>query len=161
MYTLEYAIQMELDGRKYYLEQAQKNQDNALSKVFNLLAESEKEHAELLRKRLNEEEYALHEDSSTSKIKTLFHGLGDYKASDVRDTTQLDVYRFATDIEEKSIVLYKGMLEKADNDKDKELFEFLLKEENQHLILFDELVKMLTRPEEWVESAEFGLREDY
>ena len=87
--------------------------------------------------------------------------MGDYKASDVRDTTQLDVYRFATDIEEKSIVLYKGMLEKADNDKDKELFEFLLKEENQHLILFDELVKMLTRPEEWVESAEFGLREDY
>ena len=73
MNTLEYAIQMELDGRKYYLEQAQKNQDNALSKVFNLLAESEKEHAELLRKRLNEEEYALHEDSSTSKIKTLFH----------------------------------------------------------------------------------------
>jgi rubrerythrin len=53
------------------------------------------------------------------------------------------------------------MLKASDNDKDKELFEFLLREERKHLTLFDELVKMLTRPEEWVESAEFGLREDY
>ena len=27
--------------------------------------------------------------------------------------------------------------------------------------LFDKLVEMLTRPDEWVESPEFGLREDY
>lgn len=161
MNTLEFAIQMEIDGRKYYLEQAKKNQDNDLSKIFNLLADSEKEHEELLRKRLKNEEYTLKEDGSISKIKSVFHGLKDYEASDIRNTTQLDVYRLAVDIEEKSIELYQGMLKTADNDKDKELFEFLLKEENQHLALFDELVKMLTRPEEWVESAEFGLREDY
>jgi rubrerythrin len=161
MSNLEFAIQMEIEGRQYYLEQAKKNQDNALNKVFNLLANSEKEHEELLGKRLNKEEYTLKEDDSTAKIKTLFHELKDYKASDIRSTTQLDVYRFAVDIEEKSIELYRDMLKDADNDQDKLLFEFLLKEENQHLILFAELVKMLTRPEEWVEDAEFGLREEY
>lgn len=161
MNKLEFAINMEMEGRQYYLDQAKKNQDNPLNKIFIILADSEKEHEELLRRRLNKEEYTLKEDDSAKDLKTIFHGLKDYEASDIRNTTQLDVYRLAVDIEEKSIELYQSMLEEADNDKDKQLFEFLLKEEKQHLLLFDELVKMLTRPEEWVESAEFGLREDY
>ena len=162
MRTLEYAIQMEMDGRQYYLEQAEKNQDKpALNKVFVILADSEKEHEKLLRKRLNNEEYTLNKDESTQIIKTVFHELKDYMASDIRNTTQLDVYRLAVEIEEKSIGLYREMLNEATEDQDKQLFEFLIGEEDKHLILFDELVKMLTRPEEWVESAEFGLREDY
>ena len=161
MQLLEFAIQMENEGRQYYLDQAEKNRDNALNRIFLLLAEAEKEHEDLLRKRLYKEDYTLNEDGSTSKVKTIFDDLKDYKVNDFRSTTQLDVYRLAVDIEEKSIDLYRKMLEESDNDKDKKLFEFLLKEENQHLILFDELVKMLNRPEEWVEAAEFGLREDY
>lgn len=160
MNNLEFAIQMEIEGQEYYLDQAEKNKNNDLNRVFLLLAEAEKEHATLLRKRLNKEDYTL-KDTNISEIKSVFHGLKDYKASDVRETTQLDVYRLAVDIEEKSIKLYQDMLKEATNDKDKELFDFLLEEENQHQIMFDELVKMVNRPEEWVESAEFGLREDY
>lgn len=40
--TLELAIQLEIEGQKYYLEQANKNKDNELFKVFNLLADAEK-----------------------------------------------------------------------------------------------------------------------
>ncbi len=160
MNNLEFAIKMELDGQKYYLEQANKNKGNNIEKVFLLLAEAEKEHAALLSKRLKEEDYIL-DATNLTEIKSVFHGLKDYKASDVRKTTQLDVYRLAVDIEEKSIELYKEMLDEASSDKDKELFNFLLEEENQHLLMFEELQKMLTRPEEWVESAEFGVREDY
>lgn len=161
MSTLEYAIQMEMEGRRYYLEQAEKNKDDAaLNKVLNLLADSEKEHEKLLRKRLNKEEYTLSK-ADNNLVKTVFNGLKDYEASEYRSTTQLDVYRLAVDIEEKSIDHYQEMLKEAEDEKDKELFEFLLTEEKQHLLLFEELVKMLTRPEEWVESAEFGVREDY
>lgn len=161
MNNLEFAIKMENEGRQYYLEQAYKNQNKALNKVFNILADSEKEHEELLLKRLNNEEYTLKEEVSIEEINSVFHELKDYESNTKINTTQLDVYRFAVDIEEKSIDLYKELLEEADNDSDKALFEFLLKQENQHLLLFDELVKMLNRPEEWVESPEFGLREDY
>jgi rubrerythrin len=161
MNKLDFAINMEREGRQYYLEQAEKNQDNVLNKVFVILADAEKEHEILLSKRLNKEEYTLKEFDSMKEINSIFHGLKDYEASAIRSTTQLDVYRLAVSIEEKSIELYQDMLKESDNDKDKKLFEFLLKEEDKHLILFDELVKMLTRPEEWVESAEFGLREDY
>ncbi|CRZ34704.1 rubrerythrin [Herbinix hemicellulosilytica] len=158
--TLELAIQLEIEGQKYYLEQANKNKDNELFKVFNLLADAEKEHEKLLRKRLNDEDYVL-DNSNIDKIKEVFNGLKNFDVKNTFKTTQLDVYRLAVDIEEKSIKLYQDMLKEADNDKDKELLKFLINEENQHLILFEEFVKMVSRPEEWVESAEFGLREDY
>lgn len=161
MKTLEFAIEMEKEGRQYYLEQAEKNQDNALKKVFIILADSEKEHEELLLKRLNKEEYTLKEDESFKEFQSIFKELQDYEASATGSAKQLDIYRFAVDIEERSIELYRDMLEAADNDGDRKLFKFLIGEENKHLLLFDELVKMLNRPEEWVESAEFGIREDY
>ncbi|MDI9508993.1 MAG: ferritin family protein [Clostridiales bacterium] len=161
MNALELAIEMEREGRQYYLDQAEINKDNELSKVFLLLADSEKEHEDLLRKRLNKEEYAFKEDQSFISIKSVFNGLKEYEASDIRKASQLDVYRLALDIEEKSIDHYQKMLEDATEDKDKELFKFLIKEEKQHMNLFDKLVEMLTRPDEWVESPEFGLREDY
>ena len=161
MNALELAIEMEREGRQYYLDQAEINKDSELSKVFLLLADSEKEHEDLLRKRLNKEEYAFKEDQSFISIKSVFNGLKEYEASDIRKASQLDVYRLALDIEEKSIDHYQKMLEDATEDKDKELFKFLIKEEKQHMNLFDKLVEMLTRPDEWVESPEFGLREDY
>jgi len=76
-------------------------------------------------------------------------------------TKQLDVYRLASSQEEKSIDLYNDMLSKSLDIKDKELFTFLISQEKEHLSLFEELVAMLMRPEEWVENAEFGEREEY
>ncbi len=160
MKHLDYAIEMELDGQKYYLEQAEKNKANELHRVFTLLADSEKEHAALLLKLKNKETFALVDNSELMKGKTIFGDLGDL-SSDVKTPTQLDAYRMAVTQEEKSIKLYQEMLEASEDSKEKELFEFLIKQEMEHLKLFEQLVTMLLRPEEWVEAAEFGVREEY
>ena len=44
MNSLEFAISMELEGGKYYREQAEKNQGNSLRTVFLMLAEDEDNH---------------------------------------------------------------------------------------------------------------------
>ena len=104
MNKLEFAIRMENEGRQYYLEQALKNQDNALSKVFNILADSEKEHEELLKKRLNNEEYSLGGDS-IKNIKSVFNGLKDFEASTMKQP--LDVYRLAVEIERRVLIFIR------------------------------------------------------
>ena len=53
------------------------------------------------------------------------------------------------------------MLEEAKDEQDKEVFRFLINEEEIHFNLLEELWSHLNRAEEWVESAEFGLREEY
>ena len=161
MNNLDFAMNMELEGKRYYEEQAANNKDNELYIVFMLLADSESKHAELLLKRIKLEELSLEAKSAVPEIKSVFAGLADFNTSMVKSPSQLDAYRLAVSQEEKSIELYQDMLNAAADQKDKELFEFLLQQEKEHLILFEELVTMLIRPEEWVEAAEFGVREEY
>ena len=161
MNSLDFAIRMELEGRQYYLEQAELNQNNELRTIFLILADAEQQHANLLLQRQKEEEVVLSEGSIAPEMNSFFHSLSNFKPDVPRALKQLDVYRYAAEQEEKSIELYQGMLEQAKDPKDKELFTYLLMQEKEHLHLFEDLVILLTRPEEWVESAEFGIREEY
>ena len=74
--------------------------------------------------------------------------------------SQLDAYRMALEKKRKYRIVWK-MLEDAVIRKEEMLFKFLIKEEKEHYRLLNDLVLLVSRPEEWVESAEFGLREDY
>ncbi len=158
MNTIDFAINMELEGQKYYLDQAELNRDNELHAVFLMLADSEEGHANLLRRYKSKEALTLQADFVRPGLKSVFDGLGNFSKED--NTRQLDVYRIACQQEEKSIQLYREMEEQAE-ESEKELFRYLVRQEEEHLLLFEELVKLLTRPEEWVESAEFGIREEY
>lgn len=159
MDILEYALQMELDGQKYYLEQAELNKQNELQKVFLFLAASEEEHAKIIRKRRNNEALELKDNLIRPDRKHVFSDLKSFSKENTEK--QLDVYRLAMSLEEKSIKLYQEYMEKSSEQQDKELFAFLIDQEKEHCMLFEDLVIMLSRPEEWVESAEFGLREEY
>jgi rubrerythrin len=159
MNTIDFAIDLEQEGQKYYLEQAELNKDNELYTVFILLAESEKLHEELLKKRKEKEAYVLRDDYIRPNVKPVFRELKSFDQA--HREKQLDVYRLAVSQEEKSIELYQDLKKQATELQDNELFNYLIHQEQEHLILFEELVTMLTRPEEWVESAEFGIREEY
>lgn len=158
MDVLKFAVNMELDGEKYYIEQAVINQKNALNTVFLMLAKEERNHAKLLTCKMEGTPYDLNEPVPY-KIKSVFKGMVDFK-SDIKDIPkQLDVYRLALEKEKESIDLYKKLLSQA--DKERELFEYLIKQEERHFEMMEEIVKLVNRPNEWVEAAEFGIREDY
>ncbi len=72
---------------------------------------------------------------------------------------QVDIYRSAQEKEKESIALYKKMA--AENADAGDLSAFLVAQEEEHFLILDEIVKAVDRPNEWVESAEFGLREEY
>jgi rubrerythrin len=159
MNTIDFAISMELEGQKYYLDLAELNKDNELYKVFSLLADSEKQHAELLKKYQKNETLSLEDQFVQPEFKSVFKDLKQFRKE--HSAKQLDAYRLACEQEEKSINLYKDMKAKAKNLSEAEMYDYLIHQEEEHLILFEELVKMVTRPEEWVEAAEFGIREEY
>lgn len=157
MNTIDFAISMELEGQKYYLDLAELNKDNELHKVFLLLADSEKQHAELLERFQKKEAVSLENHFVHPEFKSVFKDLNRKEHS----AKQLDAYRIACEQEVKSIQLYQDMKSKAANGSEEEIYDYLIRQEEEHLILFEELVKLVTRPEEWVEAAEFGIREDY
>jgi rubrerythrin len=161
MSQLTKAIQLEIDGEQYYLDQAEKNKGTALYDAFLLLAKAEKKHADLLRKKFHESDTAVHGSLPKPDSESLFSAKSDYKRDDDVVPGQLEVYAVAREMEQKSIDLYREFLSGAKDEGNKELFEFLIKQEQDHYAFFDELITLLMRPREWVEDAEFGLRKDY
>ena len=161
MKDLQFAIQMELDGMEYYKQQMEKNKDNALNKVFWRLMKDEEYHAKLLRDVFENTVYELTETESVAESENVFANLGDFKDEIMAVPHQIDVYREALKREKESVELYTEMLGAAFEDKEKILFEFLVGEEKKHYKVINNLIGELMKPEEWVEDAEFGIREEY
>lgn len=165
MNALESAVKMEVEGEMYYAEQAQLNIGNSLSTVFMMLAKDERNHAEILRKKMFSHPYELNENDTFRESMSVFKELKDFGHEFKENPDQLDVYRVSLNNEKKSIDAYKVLLAEAvkdaDAESDKSLFEYLIRQEEEHFKIMDELVLLLNRPNEWVESAEFGIREEY
>jgi len=157
MNILEFAINMELDGEKYYNDQAEIIKDKNLKNIFLILAKDESSHAKILQDKSNNLSYDLKSNETLSEATNLFKGIKDFKNEIKQKPDQLDLYRVALEKETESIDLYKKLLSQAEDDKSKQLFEFLLKHEKAHYTTLEELVSQLNKSNDWVEAAEFGI----
>ena len=161
MSKLTYAIQMEIEGEQYYLSQAEINKGTSLHRAFTLLAEAEKKHADLLREKYIDTDSSINDNLPATEPASLFSGKADYMRDADVVPGQLEVYAVARDMEQKSIDLYREMLTETKDEPIRGLFEFLIKQEQDHYDFFDELITLLRRPRDWVEDAEFGPRKEY
>lgn len=161
MKRIDFAIKMENEGAHFYDAQAVVYKDTPLAVIFEKLARAERRHAELLRNHASGDSYTLFDDPLLDESKSLFNSLESYHHEFIAQPGQLEAYRFALDIEKRSVELYQDMLIGAATPADRELLSWLIRQEKEHLALFDELETMLNRPVEWVENAEFGVREEY
>ncbi|MBC7087436.1 MAG: ferritin family protein [Tissierellales bacterium] len=158
---IEMAIQIETDGETFYKEQADKYEGKEISKVFRLLSNEERKHRELLENFSKKIDYTIPEAKEEIDFDYLFKNEEDFKIDTETDPKQIDVYRFALQKENESIELYNKMRELAKDDEERVLLDFLIKQEQNHYKLFNNIVELLRKAEEWVESAEFGIREEY
>lgn len=160
MKRLEMAIQMELDGQQYYLHQADRHVGKPLEQVFRILAQTEFKHAQLLRQVNQGFELDLDEHLAEHPVDP-FAGLLDFEVDAGYTEDQLEVYRLARSLEQQSITLYQDILDAATRPEHQRILTFLVRQEQNHLALFETLETLLQRPQDWVESAEFGNREEY
>lgn len=161
MTALEFAIIMELQGEQYYREQAKVNHGTSLEAVFLMLANDEKMHANVLEKKVNKLNYVLEPIETLTAAKNVFTDKVRIKNEIKEIPSQIDIYRAAMENEKESILLYQKYLNEATDEENKNLFEYLILQEKDHYEVLERLVTLLSRPEEWVEDAEFGVREEY
>ena len=161
MHSLDYAISTEVDGAKFYSEQAHKNKGTTLQKIFDLLADEERQHEVILRHILSDTFSKIQDNVSLKNTKTIFSNLDNFKDEIRANPHQVEVYRLAREMEQKSIDLYEKMITEAKNEIEKSVLQYLLNQEMHHYQMMDEFVIRIGRPDEWVEAAEFGPREEY
>jgi len=159
MNSIEFAIDMEMDSKRYYLQQAEKAEDSGLRSIFHTLAEEESIHARILKNKAETLEYELID--TYAEIKSVFVEIGNYKNIIKQIPDALDIYTFALENEKKSLDVYQEMLQEATNDKDKKIFKYLIEQESDHYKVMEQLIELVNHPNDWVESAEFGIRKEY
>ena len=159
---------MEMESEKYYREQARKTNFSDLRILLENLAETEARHYKIVEDlRLQNYEPLLNDDA-LAETKNIF-------ASYIKDAEalrkaisiekdkeeQIDIYRLALVKEKESVEIYEKMLSQAQDPNAKAVIERLIKEEQKHADVMDEIIDLLNKVSDWVEAAEFNHTETY
>ncbi len=161
MDILSRAIEAQREGQRYYADHARQHAQNAFAAVFAMLAEDEKRHEMILQASRDNLPYRLEDNSTAKKVSELFAGLDGLKAEIPAPMEQADIYFAALEMEKKSVALLEQLLAACQDPDEKALYAFLIDQEVQHVQVMEGLYRHINRPNEWVEAAEFGLREEY
>lgn len=161
MGLLSQAIRQQQEGARYYSRQSEQHAQTALKEVFDLLAEDEKRHEMILQATRDKLPVELKDDGTREKVALLFSDLEAQQRDIPAPVGQVDVYRAAWEMEKTSVQLYEQLFEAEENERTRALYAFLIDQERMHMNVMENLYRFVNRPNEWVESAEFGLREEY
>ena len=152
----KYALQMELDGRHFYLDLAKKTNNTGIKSILTMMAESEAKHYNIIlgMQRNDKTPYSTDTEALT-EVKNIFERMKEEKKEIDVDVSQVEFYKEALQVEVDSEKFY---LERADEEKDlhkKEIFLTLAKEEKSHCILLENLVDLVSQPDTWIENPEW------
>ena len=156
----EYAMQMEKDGEDYYRQLAQKAGNKGMKTILTMLADEEVKHYNALEK-IQTQKTQIAESEILTDAKNVFVQIKESGESFDFDINQAELYKKARDIEEKSRDFYKQKANEVAEEYQKELFLKLAIEEQKHYILLDNIIEFVSRPEHWLENAEFFHSEEY
>ena len=160
MDIFDYAMQMERDGEEYYRCLAQQTENKGLKTISTMLAEEEAKHYEIIQN-MKTEKPRLPETSILSDAKNIFIQMKESKEKIDFDIEQTEFYRKAQTIEQKSIDFYLEKANEVDQEYRKQIFLKLAAEEKKHYFMLENIIEFVSRPEAWLENAEFYHLEEY
>ena len=160
MNVIEFAMQMELDGREFYLRSAENAPEPELKEILKYLAEEETRHYNFF-KRLHdgktaEAEKELAAGTSLRDTKNIFVQLGEAGKDKEFGDGARKVWLEAMKIEEKAVKMYTSEAEKESDAERKAMLTRIAEEEQNHVYLIDNVLSFMTDPNEFVNSQKFA-----
>jgi len=150
MNAIGIAIKMETDAINFYKEASKKAIHSVGKKMFLTIAEDEKRHLDMLNHILKGLDIKIKDVSPMKNIKTVFEEMKDEMMHKVEATTdELEAFKIAMKMEKEGIEFYKKAASGAKTDKEKSLFERLIKEEQQHYDIFANTYFFLSDTGNW------------
>ena len=161
MNILDYAMQLEKETENFYRDLVKSTQTRGLKTIFTWLADEEVKHYRIFERMKAEGKPALAETTILQDATTVFEDMKSKHEPFHFDSIQIEAYKKAQVIEKKSQDFYQ---EKAKVVKDRYQQKLLLRiaeEEKKHYFLLENIIQFVSRPELWLENAEFYQLEEY
>ena len=160
MNILQYAMQMEKDGEEFYRDLAANVENTGIRSILTMLADEEAGHFQVLAD-IEQDSAEVPETDLLNHAKNVFAEMKDTGRTLHLDEAQIDLYREAQAIEQKSIDFYTEKAAVVGQDAQKQLLTRLAQEEKKHYFLLENIIDFVSRPTSWLENAEFCHLEQY
>ena len=149
MNVFEFAMKMEKDGEQYYRELAKKAPSKNISNLMIMLANAESRHYNIFKAMKDGTpepvNINLGDIPSLKNTKNIFEQLADENITFDLDSPEIEFYKKALEIEQKTRDFY---LEKSDeliSTPQKKMLRQIADEEQQHYLLIEELISNLSK----------------
>ena len=148
-------MQMEVDGRDFYLDMMKKTNNKGLKNILTMMADSEARHYNVILNMQKNDKTEFSVDTEVlTNVKNIFMKMKEEKDIDV-DVSQAEFYKKALKTEADARKFY---LERADEEEDshrKEIFLNLAEEERKHCVLLENMIGFVSQPADWLENPEW------
>jgi len=159
--ALQISIQMENDGKEYYLKASQKSSNELGKKLLRSLAAEEDFH----RQKFEEIYNAIRNKQAWSAtdfqpdggkgLRTIFARTTEEMGSNIKaSATELDAVQTAMDMENKTYDFYKSQSQNAAHDAERAFYETLAAEEREHHLILLDYFEYLKDPAGWFVTKE-------
>jgi len=160
MDVIEFAMQMELDGKAFYEKGAAGTDDPKMKKIFSTLAEEEHRHYHVFRKLIAGEATDASDlapkGSTVAMIKNIFREMIDAGKDQLEGDTIKALWTEAVEVEKKSEKMYREAAESESDPTRKEMLNRTADEEKNHIYLIDNMISFLADPEAFMASQNYG-----
>jgi rubrerythrin len=153
MNIFEFAKKMELDGKHRYEQQYALETNQGIKEILKLLISQETEHYHALYSLEQSGKYDNYKKASFAGVKNIFEEMKEELDKLSKDNVKF--YKAILEIEKKSEEFYTKYAEENDGQI-KEILLKLAKEEHNHVIIIDNIIEFINKPNTWVENAEFN-----
>ena len=157
MTILEFALQMEKDGKAYYEILAAEAQHPGLQTIFSQLAEDEQKHYELFEKMINNSDNLDMQDTAAlATAQNIFSELLAKKEGFKGTAESLAAYQHAMTLEAESVRLYQQAADEETDLKKKNLLQKIAAEEQKHFNILENIYLFISAAEQYPAWAESG-----
>ncbi len=154
MNIFDYAMQMETESQNYYRNLAEHAANEGLKTIFNMLADEETKHYGFVEKMKMKKADKIPDTTILPDAKAVFQRMAHSENFDFKDE-QLELYKKAQDIESKSKEFYLHKIDEVEEKAEKKAFNLLAKQEEKHYWLLQNIIDFVSRPQFWLENAEW------
>jgi rubrerythrin len=160
MDIIEFALEMELDGKAFYQRSAAATSDPELKEMLTMLAEEEDRHYRFF-KRLKDGETELAAKELNTRVTTLHQAKNIFEDLSQREIAKpfgedvVSAWKEALRIEEKAEKFYREKANAERNADRRRLLNLIADEELNHVHMIDGILTYLKYPDTFADSTQF------
>ena len=150
------AVQLEEDGRKFYLETAGRSSDPIVRKTFESLAEDELRHIKWLERIFQGKvPEVVPPQEVYDRLRSIFvEAPREVRRSASGVQSDIDAFKVALGMEDRSIEVYKELAEGTDDEELRSIYERFAEQERIHRSAIENTMEYLEHPVDWFAREE-------